>query len=527
MILTFMFDKIRHSLKNRLPVAAIAGALCAFAFAPFYFFFAAIISVSIFYLLLDEDLKNRRNFLIGFFYGFGYFLAGNYWIAISLLVDAKKFAWLIPFALTLIPSALALYFASFSATYCLFIKRFRLSSTYQKVLSFTFFWVIFEILRSYLLTGFPWNLLGYIWMFNLPSAQLASIFGIYGLTILALLACLLPIFFITKLNRTDKIFALVLAALLIVNFLYGHFRINNQTLIQDYKTKLRLVQPNIKQEMKWDSRTKYQNFLKTIALTNSQDLRGVKAVIWSETSVPYPIDDNPELLDRLKLATPPDGILITGGLRIDYANEEKTEISKVWNSVFALDEKGVVATYDKHHLVPFGEYVPLQKFLPFIEKITDGAIGFSKGKGTQTIITQPFSFSPLVCYEAIFPDQMYAPQSRPQLLVNVTNDAWFGNSSGPYQHFDMARMRSIEQGISMARVANTGISAFIDPYGKVVESVNLNQPGIVDVNLIRNLEPTIYGSYGQKPLILLLATILLILLISNLKKNDSRKNNTN
>jgi apolipoprotein N-acyltransferase len=518
-----MILKSMSEMKKNKLLAIFLGAICSLAFAPFHFFPAAIISLSGLYFLLEKS-DEKKAFWLGFYYGFGYFLSGVYWIAISLLVDAEKFAWLIPFALTLIPSALALYLALFALAYKFLIKKFSLTENYQKILIFSLCWLFGEILRSTLFTGFPWNLLGYIWMFDVHFAQLANVFGIYGLTIFAALTCLFPVLFIGKQSKSDKIFAAILAIFFTSNFLYGYFHIDDKKLIHS-EMKLRLVQANIKQEMKWDPAQKYQNFLRQIELTNSQKLNGIEAVIWSETSLPYLVDSNPELLERLKLATPPQGMLITGGLRIEEGS------GNVWNSVFAIDQNGVFNSYDKHHLVPFGEYLPGQKYwekyLPFIKKITDGAVGFSEGDGPKTIATQGFSFSPLLCYEVIFSGQITDKNSRPDLLVNLTNDAWFGNSSGPYQHFDMARMRAIEQGISLARVANTGISALIDPFGRVVKRINLNQSGIADVNLIKNLAPTIYEKYGASPLALLITAMLISLLIFLPKNhNDTRQNNT-
>lgn len=511
--------KIKFFFKNKFSASLIFGAISCLAFAPFNFFPAAIISLSGFYFLLEKESEKKQIFWLGFFYGFGYFLAGIYWISISLLVEAEKFAWLIPFALTLIPSALALYLALFAVSYKLLILKLKLSQAYQKILLFSICWLVFEILRSLLFTGFPWNLIGYVWMFDVRFAQLSSIFGIYGLSLFAVLISLLPILFFKKNSSGDKIFAGILILFFIGNFLFGFFYIDDKKLITTDKTKLRLVQANIKQEMKWDAEEKYKNLLKHIELTNSQSLDDVKAVIWSETSVPYVIENNSELVAKLNFGMP----LITGGIRLERDEEN---IKNVWNSVFVIEKNSVKSFYDKHHLVPFGEYIPLQKFFPFVEKITDGAIGFSEGDGPQTLATSSFSFSPLLCYEVIFTDEIVQKNSRPDLLVNLTNDAWFGVSSGPYQHFNMARMRAIEQGISLARVAGTGITAFIDPFGRVVKKIDLNQEGIIDVDLVKKFAPTIYANYGYKPLMLLLA-VMSLFLITTKKIYATRQNHPN
>jgi apolipoprotein N-acyltransferase len=521
--------KIKSFFKGKFFAATLAGALCSLAFAPFHFFVAAVFSLSIFYFLLEKKITRKEVFLLGFCYGFSYFLSGVYWIANSLLVD-EQFFWLIPFALTLIPAALAVYFGLFSLAYKFLVEKFNFNKIYQKALIFACCWLVFEVLRSVLFTGFPWNLLGYIWLFDIAAAQLADLFGIYGLSFFAVLICLFPILFLqkngTKISADDKIFAAILVMFFVGNIAYGYLKIDEKKIITDPKAKLRLVQGNIEQEMKWNAQEKYQNLMKHIALSNAKSLEDVAAVIWSETSIPYAIDGDSELLDKLALATPPQGVLISGALKVAYSDIYKNEVSKVWNSVFVLNKNGVIDSYDKHHLVPFGEYIPWQKYLPFVEKITEGSLGFSEGEGPKTLLVpsslSSFSFSPLICYEVIFSNETLNKKLRPDLLVNVTNDAWFGKSTGPYQHLDIAKMRSIEYGLPMARVANTGITAFIDPFGRIVDKINLNQSGIIEVNLIKSLAPTIYEKYGASPLFLMIIAVILFLTLSLRQKNATR-----
>ncbi len=517
-------------LKNKFVVAILSGALCALAFAPFYVFVAAIFSLSLLFFLLEKNSAGgvKTAAQIGFCYGFGYFLAGIYWISISLLVDAEKFAWLVPFALTLIPAVLALYFAGLAACYHFVNKKFPHFANYQKVIIFSLLWLVFEMLRSVLFTGFPWNLLGYSLMFSNSTMQVASVFSVYGLTLLVALFCLTPALFFKNISiagaaRGDKIFATLLIILFAGNFIFGYYRLQNKILVEDYTSKLRLVQGNIKQDLKWDPAQKYRNFLKQFNITNSANKAGVKLVIWSETAVPYIIDDNAELLRQLQLAVPQDGALITGALRAEYDGASRVAVKNVWNSVFAIGPSSILAHYDKHHLVPFGEYIPFAKYLPFIEKITDGAVGFGEGEGPQTIMAQGFSFSPLVCYEIIFPNKIIDKNNRPNLLVNVTNDAWFGSSTGPYQHFDMSKMRAVEYGISLARVANTGITGYINPLGQEVARINLNETGFIDVNFINKLDETIFSRFNFWPLGAMILALLLLLLTNFHHKNAGHK----
>lgn len=511
--------------QNKFFLATCAGSICALAFAPFHFFIAAIISISTFHFLVEERASSvKQAAVVGFFYGFGYFFAGIYWISISLLVDAQNFAWLIPFALTLIPSILALYFAALAASYKKLSNKFNFTQNYQKILLFALLWLIAEILRSNLFTGFSWNLLGYSLMFSNFAIQAASIFGIYGLSFFATLFCLVPILLIkhSKSNKVysknNKIFAVFLMILFAANLVFGYYRLQNNKIITNSEIKLRLVQGNIKQDLKWDPVTKHQNFLKHVALSNVEGKEGISTTIWSETAVPYAIDNSPQLIEELKKAVPQSGSLITGGLRVKYKNDEQGNLENIWNSVFTINQNGIANYYDKHHLVPFGEYVPFAKFLPFIEKITGGGEGFGEGEGPKTLEAEGFTFSPLICYEVIFADKIIDKNNRPDLLVNVTNDAWFGVSSGPFQHFDMTKMRAVEYGIPLARVANTGISAFIDPLGQEIARLNLNQEGIIDVNLVNKLDETVFSRFNYMILLLVVVAIAGFLLISVRKK---------
>lgn len=515
--MSMLENKFLKKINNKYFLSFLAGCLAAFAFAPFHLFIFAIISLSLFYCLLEKNFKNKKDiFFLGLAYGYGYFLSGIYWIAISLLVDAAKFAWLIPFCLTLIPLALAAYFGFLALIYKKIIEKFSFNNAYQRVMIFALLWLVFEFLRSILFSGFPWNLLGYSMLASLEMSQISSIISVYGLSLFVCLICLTPTLLI-KSKFGDKIFLGILVIFIVANFIYGKNRLRNTILKEHPHLKLRLVQANIKQNLKWDPREKYENFVKHIAMSNANQSNDIKAIIWSETSVSYIIEntDN-ELMKHLKNAIRPDQTLITGALR---ANFENGEIKDVFNSVFAINQNGVIDTYDKHHLVPFGEYIPLQKYIPFVEKITGGAGSFGEGNGPQTLTTSHFSFSPLVCYEVIFANKIIDrtnPLRRPDLLVNVTNDAWFGKSSGPYQHLDAAILRAIEYGISMARVANTGISAYIDPLGNIKNKINLNQEEVIDVNFIDEIDETIFSKHSYKPLSLLVLLLVLALFTTKL-----------
>lgn len=527
-----LITRLERIVKNKKTIAAFVGALLSLAFAPVHFFPILFISLPIFFFLLEDEKGSKKDiFWLGFAFGFGHFLSGIYWIAISLTVDASQFAWLIPFCLTIIPGILAVYFGILALIYKFFDRHLSLKENYQKAILFSLAWLIAEILRSNLLSGFPWNLLGYAWMFNLEFSQVASIFGIYGLSLFACLVALIPTFFWKrKASSGDKLYSFIAVTAIALSLLCGYFYISDKKIVHSPQTIVRLVQGNVEQNLKWDGEERYKNFLKHVVLTNSKNPKDIAAVIWSESSIPYVLNKSPQLMEYIKYAIPENGVLISGALRMKDNVAEAQEVD-VWNSIFVLNKQGISDYYDKHLLVPFGEYVPFHKLLSFlfldnvVNEITGGGKGFSEGTGSRTLVVDGFSFSPLVCYEVIFSSKVVDKNHRPDVFVNLTNDAWFGNSSGPYQHFDMAKMRAIEYGIPLIRVANTGITAFVDQFGREFARLEMNEMDIVDVELIKSNGSTIYADFGHIP-VGFVVLFLLIILITNLRRN-AKTNNTN
>ena len=512
-----------NSLKNFL--ALCLGVLLDLAFAPFNCFLFAIISLSAFFLIIDKLSDLKQVFVRSFFYCFGFFVFGIYWICNSLLIDIAKYAWLIPFAITLIPALMAVYFAFIVYIYKLLIIHFSISFTYKKIIIFSLGFLIFDIVRSNLFTGFSWNLLGYIWLFNIQMAQSASLVGVYGLTLFASLISLTPCLFISHKKNSPQnwknyFFAFILIKIFLVNYFFGYKNINHEyqnNLPQ--LAKLRLVQTNILQKDKWLEEEKYQNLKTHIELTKSKPLDNIDAVIWSETSIPFVIDQNNlSILQSINNAIPPQGFLLSGAIRV--ARDTNKYGYKVWNSAFVLEKNGIKAFYDKQHLVPFGEYVPLHQYFSFlfiddvVDKITGGGVGFSSGEGKKLINLPKFSFNPLLCYEVIFSREIVDKDSSiPDLFVNLTNDAWFGVSSGPYQHLQMARMRAIEYARPLVRVAQTGISANINHFGEVVDKIGLNEVGVIDVEIYKNQKNSVYAKYSHLPLIIISFFLVILVLI--------------
>ncbi len=518
-----IFSKVNSNKKNYL-ISFAVGSLLILAFAPFNLFIFCPISITIFFLIIDKEDNLKQVFYRSFFYCFGFFVFGIYWICNSLLVDVVKYGWLIPFAITLIPALMALYFATLFYIYKLLIKRFSISFAYKKIILFSIFWLIFEVIRSNLFTGFPWNLLGYVWLFNINFAQASSIFGVYGMSFFACLISLTPIlFFKNNNNFRNKIFGFFLIFLFFANFVFGVFYIdkNYQEKLQ-HLAKFRLVQANIAQKDKWLDDEKYQNFQNHVELTNSKSLDGVDAVIWSETSIPFVVDSsNSSIIQALSKAIPRGGYLFSGALRLENKGDNDF---KIWNSMFVFNENAVQNYYDKRHLVPFGEYVPLHKYLSFlfiddvVDKITGGGSGFSEGEGDKMILLKTslqnnISFNPLLCYEVIFSREVIDKNKIPDFFVNLTNDSWFGISSGPYQHLQSARMRAIEYARPLIRVAQTGITANINHFGEIIDKIRLSEKGIIDVDIYKNELLSIYAKYSQLPIVIVVFCLLLLVII--------------
>ncbi|MFM9890629.1 MAG: apolipoprotein N-acyltransferase [Rickettsiales bacterium] len=470
-----------------LLVSFISGSVLALAFAPFNAWPLIFICLPVFFLLLKSASNVRVSTLRGFCFGYGFFMAGTWWIANALLVDADKFAWLMPFSILGLSAVIAWSFAVLG--WLMF--RLRSPHTLANILRFALLWVAMEYLRSAGMFGFPWNLLGYLSLNVMPYSQVASSIGIYGTGLLLVLLALFPLW----LKQMPKLWAGFFFGLLLL----WPLKTGVDRLALDVEfttTRLRLVQPAIPQSLKANPAGRGEVLAALAQLSHNPTKEMISAIIWPETALPltlWPVEEGfaPHFAS-LRMPAP----LITGVV----TGENGQNKLQLWNSVAMLSPQGdILARYNKHQLVPFGEFMPLRTVLPF-EKVTPGDIDFSRGPGPQTTVSRVVPpFSALVCYEAIFPWIATDANARPAWLLNVTNDGWYGDSPGPYQHFAMTRMRAIEQGLPLVRAANNGISAIVDPYGRVREYLPLNARGVVDGWLPAALTPTTYSRMGEWP----------------------------
>lgn len=501
--------------------AVLMGAVAAGSLPPVDLTPLLLVSFPSLIWLADGVPRRRDAFLLGWCFGFGFFVAGLYWIGAALLVDIDAFWWLMPFAVLGIPAGLAIFTGA-----ALFVadavKRWLRLRGSARILAVAVCWCIAEWLRGHVLTGFPWNLIGYAWSGAFPGStpmlQITAIVGIYGLSLIAVTAASLAAR-LGDFDRNRGWAALAAVLLIAVPMAGGAVRLwmSPEDLLPGIT--IRLVQPSIPEALKNDPAASLTNLRRLLDLSGEPSQTPLAAVVWPEAAAPPFLERDEELRRTLALAMPSGALLMTGDVRTDVAPAKPTHI---WNSLLIIGPSGdVVATYDKAHLVPFGEYVPLRDVLP-IRKITPGTMDFSAGSGPQTIALPDLpSVAPMVCYEAIFPNAIVDPSKRPGWLLNVTNDAWYGVTSGPFQHFAIARVRAVEEGLPLLRDANNGITGAFDPYGRVLNRLDLDAIGVIDVPLPAALRPTIYSVIGDMSFLVLLtmeSTIILLLGYRSLRR---------
>ena len=509
--------------------AACLGVLAAAALSPVDLVPLLVIAFSGLVWLMDGCTGRRDATLLGWSFGFGFFLAGLYWISAALFVDIAQFWWLVPLALLGVPAGFGIFaalavLAAHEAT-----RRFGLLGG-ARILVLAVAWVAAEWLRGHILTGFPWNLIGYAWAGAFPGAlavlQLTAVTGIYGLSLLTVLAAALP----ARLGDIGRgrYWALVAAVLLIaLPAAGGAWRLADAPRETVPGVMLRLVQPSIPQTLKNDPDALAQNFRRLLALSASRGADKVTHLVWPEAAAPPLLERFADERRAIAAVIPRGGLLLTGAERAEPVTGWPPQ--HIWNSVVALNGRGdIIAAYDKAHLVPFGEYVPLRSVLP-IERIVPGVGEFSAGPGPRTLTLPGLPpVGPLVCYEAIFPGAVIERTKRPQWLLNVTNDAWYGMSSGPFQHLAIVRVRAVEEGLPLVRAANNGVSAVIDPYGRigrrldgeVAARLDLDSIGVLDAPLPRALAPTPYERFRDE--IFFAAALLILAIAAVLSRIDGR-----
>jgi apolipoprotein N-acyltransferase len=493
---------------RRALIAFTAGAVSTLALAPFHAWPLLFFTFPVLVWLIDGAGAGRWGRVagaaaVGWWFGFGYFLAGLYWIGIAFLVDAKTFAWLMPFAVMGLPAGLALLTALGAG-----LAALVWTPGAARILSLAAALTIAEWLRGHLLTGFPWNAFGYALTSPLALAQGASLVGLWGLTFMAVAVFASPAGLADTTAETRRRWLPLAIALtsLAALALYGSIRLSVTPTSFVDGVRLRIMQPNLPQDTKFRYSAKQQVMSHYLALSDRatgpdrQGVRDVTHLIWPESAFPFLLAREADALAQIADLLPPGTVLITGAARAEPAAGASGPLH-AYNAIYVIDHDGsILGVYDKVHLVPFGEYLPFQSLLERLglRQLTKVQGGFQPGIRRRLLAVPRMPPGvPLICYEIIFPGEAVPAGERPAWLLNLTNDGWFGNSAGPHQHFQQARVRAIEEGLPLVRAANTGISAVVDPAGRIIKLLPLGAEAVLDSPLPQPLPATLYARAGD------------------------------
>jgi len=472
--------------------------------APLGWWFLALPALAALTLVIVCAPSARGAAWCGLFAGAGYFALALSWIVEPFLVDAATYGWMIPFAVVFLSFGLALFWALAAAVS---IRLTRCEA--GRALAFALLLTAAEMLRGVVLTGFPWALIGHIWI-GTPPAQLAAMEGANGLTLMTTLAAALPVAF-----RLRGVLASGL--MLLAAWGFGAAQLARPDPVAENAAIVRLVQPNAAQDMKWNrdlARSHFQRLLDLSAETPAQGKPRPDLVVWPETSLPYLLRPGDTAMLEAIASAGQGAQMAIGVQRLDPNNSFSG-----YNTLAVISpDAQITATYDKHHLVPFGEYIPFGdlafRWLGLSAFAAQMGNGYLAGPGPAVLKLGPKLglALPLICYEAVFP-QALRTDARPRFILQITNDAWFGKLSGPYQHLAQARLRAIEQGLPFLRAANTGVSAVIDARGRVLAQLPMGVAGHLDAVVPPAFSPTFYARYGEIPALMLLIGLLSLLVL--------------
>ncbi len=475
----------------------VLGFLSTFSIEPYKFYPAIIcFSFSIFFILRLKNLSHI--FILGCSFSFGWFLFGLYWIGNSFLVKSGIFIFLMPIAIIILPLFLSFFWGG-----VFLISRYFSNKFGEVHLNFVIFITIWEYIRGHFL-NFPWLMPGDFFSSNNYSIQAFSYLGSFSMNLVLFLCLILPII---AFKYKKKALPLIIIFIIPISYLSteSYLRYKNKKIKLNESHKITLIQPNVKQELKWKNsmRQFHYNSLRELSNKKSDNNEKLKTklFVWPETAFVGLFPRDKETLLQLS-----NSFLDKNKQQYLFTGLISKSKKSFFNSAVLINSRGEIQEkYDKNILVPFGEYLPLSHLIPKF-RFLEGKIDFAKGKKNKPIfIDDNYEFLPLICYEIIFSNLIRKSiNSRTSLLLNITNDAWFGNSIGPSQHFQFAKIRAVEFGIPVVRVANTGFSGFITPFGEVINKIELNKKGISTLNLINNLESTLFKKYGNKILILLI-----------------------
>lgn len=497
---------------RRRCVALVTGGIAALAMPQLDIFAALALSLPAAVWLIDgaglhgkyPRLATLRSAAgAGWWFGFGYHLAGLWWLGAAFLVNGDEFAWALPLGVLVLPAGLAVFFALAFA-----LARLLWSEGPWRIVTFAWTLAAVEWLRGHILTGFPWNAPGMALGSNLVLSQSASLVGLYGLTFIAVAIFASPATLATEATRQARWAPPGLALLVLFGLAaFGFWRLGAGPAGMVPGVRLRIMQPNLPPDQKFIPANREQIVSRYLALSDKatsperSSVTDVTHLFWPESAFPFILTREPAMLSRIAALLRDKTTLITGAIRAQEQLPGELN-ARFFNSIYVIGKGGTVLAFaDKVHLVPFGEYLPLQSWFDRLglRQFVRVPGGFTPGVERMSLeIPGLPDAAPLICYEAVFAGEVVPKDGRPVgLMVNVTNDAWFGLTSGPYQHFAQARLRSVEQGLPLVRAANSGISAVIDPFGRVVASLPLGVEAVLDADLPRPIAPPLYARFGD------------------------------
>lgn len=480
----------------------IAGFIFSFSFPPYDIFPLAWFCLIPLIIASEENIF--KSFILGLVFGLALNISLLYWITYVLTTYSPASFIISVLIMLLLSFYLSLYWAVLTAG----ISYFRKKYNNKAVWFMPFLLVLLEYIKNYLLTGFPWCSVGYSQNKFIYLCQIASIAGIYGISFVIVLINVSVYCLIKK--KDFKFLATASLILIFLCILWGMHRVLNFKPQGDSIT-VGIIQGNIKQDIKWEPLLSEEHFKKHILFTKVASLKGAKLIIWPEAAVTFYIMEDYEKYSKLLNLVKENKIhLFFGG---DYREIQEGEY-KYYNSAFLISYPNLfVEKYGKMHLVPFGEYVPLRKILFFINKLVEGMGDFSPGKEYKIFQINSFKFACMICYEIIFPEiSRRFVQKGAELLVTITNDAWFGKTSAPYQHYAMAKLRAIENKRYLVRSANTGISGIINPVGIEIKKSKLFTDEVITDNIYFIKDKTFYSQYGDWLCFISIAIILCLLI---------------
>tara|TARA_Y100000996_G_scaffold88748_1_gene62198 strand:+ start:660 stop:2183 length:1524 start_codon:yes stop_codon:yes gene_type:complete len=473
-------------------VPFLLGVLSSFSLPPYNLFILNFFTFPIFFIFFIKNYKKKKllSFLIGWLFGFGYFISNLYWITNSLTFE-EIFKPLIPFAFLLVPAFLGIFYGLATLS-CSF---FELNKNYSSLLIFSLMLSIVEFIRGTILSGFPWNLIAYSWVNYNDFLQILAFIGTYAFNLLSITLFLAPstIFFNSSL-KSKSIFIFSSILLILINFYYGQFVKNKYAELEsiELNTIIKVISPKVKIDRFFEDEDPLILIEELIELSNPSDENaifvfpeGILSNIFLEDIQIYKKTFNDSFSKNHKILL---GI-------------NSNQNSKIYNSMAVLDNNlRVLSKYNKNKLVPFGEFLPLEKFLKKIglKKITQGYISFSAADERKILLIENIRFLPLICYEIIYSGKINKNDEEYVFIMNISEDGWFGNSIGPHQHFSHSIFRSIEEGKNLIRSTNGGISAYVDAVGNVVDEIKSTDKGVIEVKSYKKTSKTFFSRYGNK-----------------------------